>query len=118
MTSELDKALAALDAKRAREEAERQKRRGLACAFLQSFHDNDVKPSAQLKARGVTAQFDGTTLVMERMEEGDFSEPLIIVIDEQGEIDVGGKSLGRIQPGDESEKKSVLIEEIIAHFDF
>jgi hypothetical protein len=36
------------------------------------------------------------------------------VVGEQGEIDVGGKSLGR--PGDEAAKKSELIAEIISHF--
>ena len=34
---------------------------------------------------------------------------------EQGEIDVGGKSLGRPQ-GDETTKKKELIAEIISHF--
>ena len=57
-------------------------------------------------------------LVLQRPGEGDFSEPLIIVVGEHGEIDVGGKSLGRFQPGEETEKKSALIAEIIAHFDF
>ena len=41
--------------------------------------------------------------------------PLAIVVGEQGEIDVGGKSLGRPQ-GDEVAKKSELIAEIITHF--
>ena len=118
MVSDLDRALTALEARRAQEEAERQKRRRLACAFLQSFHDNDVKPSGKLKARGVAAWFDGAKLVLERPNEGDFSEPLIIVVGEQGEVDVGGKSLGQFQPGEEAEKKNALIAEIIAHFNF
>jgi len=118
VVSELDRALAALEARRAQEEAERLKRRKLACDFLQSFHENDVKPSGRLKARGVAAGFDGAKLVLERPHEGDFSEPLIIVVGEHGEIDVGGKSLGRFQPGEETEKKSTLIAEIIAHFNF
>jgi hypothetical protein len=113
--SELDKALAALEARRAQEQAERQKRRKLACDFLRAFHENDVKTSGRLKARGVAAGFDGAKLVLERPDEGDFSEPLLIVVGEQGEIDVGGKSLGRPQ-GDEAAKKSELIAEIISHF--
>jgi transposase len=116
--SELDKALAALEARRAQEEAERQKRRNLACHFLRSFHENDVKPSARLKARGIEASFHDGRLVLRRPDEGDFAEPLIIVVGEQGEIDVGGKSLGRFQPGEETEKKNALIAEIIAHFNF
>ena len=38
------------------------------------------------------------------------------VVGEQGEIDVGGKSLGRFQAGDEEARKSDLIAEIISHF--
>jgi hypothetical protein len=38
------------------------------------------------------------------------------VVGEQGEIDVGGKSLGRCLPGDEAAKKNELIAEIISHF--
>ncbi len=116
--SDLDRALAALEARRTQDEAERQKRRRFACEFLQSFHENEVKPSAKLKTRGVTAWFDGAKLVLDRTEEGDFSEPLVIIVDEQGEIDAGGKSLGRFQPGEETEKKNALIAEIIAHFNF
>ena len=116
--SDLDRTLAALEARRAQDEAERQKRRRLACEFLQSFHENEVKPSARLRARGVAAWFDGAKLVLDRTDESDFSEPLIIVVDEQGEVDVGGKSLGRFQPGEETEKKNALIAEIIAHFNF
>ena len=116
--SDLDRALAALEARRAQDEAERQKRRRLACEFLQSFHENEVKPSARLRARGVAAWFDGAKLMLDRTDESDFSEPLSIVVDEQGEVDVGGKSLGRFQPGEETEKKNALIAEIIAHFNF
>jgi hypothetical protein len=59
VVSELDKALAALEARRAQEEADRQNRRNLACDFLRSFHENDVKPSTRLKARGIEASFAG-----------------------------------------------------------
>jgi hypothetical protein len=114
--SELDKALAALEARRAEEEAERRKRREVACEFLKGFYDADVKPSKKLKERGIEAYFDGTRLVLERPDEGHFSEGLLIVVGEQGEIDVGGKSLGRYQAGDDAAKKSELIGEIITHF--
>jgi hypothetical protein len=116
--SELDKALAALDARRSQEEAERQRHRKLACDFLGSFYEHDVKPSKGLKARGVTAWFEGGRLMLERPDEGDFAEPLVVVVGEHGEIDVGGKSLGRFQPGEETAKKNALIAEIIAHFSF
>jgi hypothetical protein len=116
--SEVDKALAALEARRADEEADRQKRRKAACAFLKGFYEADVAPSRKLKERGIESSFDGARLVLQRPEEGHFSEGLAIVVGEQGEIDVGGKSLGRFQPGEETEKKNALIAEIIAHFNF
>jgi hypothetical protein len=116
--SELDKALAALAARRGQEEAERVKRRKLACDFLGTFYENDVKPSRELNARGVAAWYDGGKLVLERPQEGEFAEPLVVVVGEQGEIDVGGKSLGRFLPGDDNAKKNALIAEIIAHFNF
>jgi hypothetical protein len=116
--SDLDKALAALGARRAQEEAERHQRRKFACDFLGSFYENDVKPSRELKARGVAAWFDSGKLVLERPDEGNFAEPLMVVVGEQGEIDVAGKSLGRFQPGEETAKKNALITEIIVHFNF
>ena len=115
--SEVDKALAALEARRADEEADRQTRRKASCAFLRSFVEADIRPSRKLKERGIEYSFDGDArLVLQRPEEGHFSEGLAIVVGEQGEIDVGGKSLGRPQGGDEAAKKSKLIAEIITHF--
>jgi hypothetical protein len=114
--SELDKAVAALDARRAEEEAERQRRRAAACAFLRGFYEADVAPSRTLKARGIASSFDGARLVLQRPAEGHFSDGLAIVVGEQGEIDIGGKSLGRHLAGEEAAKKSELIAEIISHF--
>jgi hypothetical protein len=114
--SEIDKALGALQARRAQDEAERRKRRSAACEFLKEFYEADVKPSKQLKEHGIETECDGTRLVLERPTEGHFSEGLLIVIGEHGEIDVGGKSLGRYQPADKAAKKSELIMEIITHF--
>jgi hypothetical protein len=114
--SELDKALAVLEARRAEEEADRQRRRAAACAFLKGFYEADIVRSRKLEACGIASSFDGNRLLLERPEEGHFSEGLAIVVGEQGEIDVGGKSLGRHQDGDEAAKKSELIAEIISHF--
>jgi hypothetical protein len=114
--SELDKAVAALETRRSEEEAERQRRRTAACVFLKGFYESDVAPSQKLRQRGIASRFDGTRLVLERPDEGHFSEGLLIVVGEQGEIDVGGKSLGRHQPGEETARKSELIAEIITHF--
>ena len=119
--SELDKAIAALDARRSEEEAERRRRRVAACAFLKGFYESDVAPSTKLRERGIASHFDGARLVLERPEEGHFSEGLLIVVGEQGEIDVGGKSLGRQNAGEETAGKdelirNALIAEIINHF--
>ncbi len=114
--SEIDKALAAIEARRARDEAARRKRREAACAFLKGFYEKDVKRSKKLKACGIEAAFESGRLVLQRPAEGQFSEGLLIVVGEQGEIDANGKSFGRFQPKDEAMKKRDLIDEIILHF--
>ena len=114
--SELDKALAALEAKRSQEEAERRERRKLACDFLQEFFEADIAPSRKLKDYGVTAAFDGTRILLEKPEAGVYADGLMIVAGEQGEIDVGGKSLGAVKAGEKEARKQELIAEIISHF--
>ena len=114
--SEFDKALGALEARRAEEEAERKRRRTAACAFLKGFYEADVAPSRKLKEHGIAAYFDGARLVLERPDEGHFSEGMAVVVGEQGEIDVNGRSLGPVGSADRATKKNELIAEIISHF--
>jgi len=114
--SEFDRVLTALETQRAREETARRQRVEAASHFLRSFYEGDIKPSKKLKEHGIEAEFDGARLVLERPSEGQFSEGLMIVVGEQGEIDVGGKSFGRFAAGDEQRRKSDLIGEIISHF--
>ena len=114
--SEIDKALTAIETRRAREEAARRKRRDAACAFLKGFYEKDVKRSKKLKEYGIEAAFEDGRLVFQRPAAGHFSDGLMIVVGEHGEIDAGGKSLGRFQAKDEQARKKELIEEIILHF--
>ena len=118
MMSQLDKALAELEARRAREDGERLRRRKLACDFLRAIYESDIAASQKLKARGIEAWFDGSRMVLQCPAEGDFREPLIVAIGEHGEIDAGGRSLGRFQAGEERSTTNALIAEIIAHFNF
>ena len=114
--SEIDKTLAAIEAKRARDETARRKRRDAACAFLKAFYEKDVKRSKKLKDHGIEVGFEDGKLVLQRPAEGQFSEGLMIVVGQQGEIDAGGKSFGRFAPKDEAAKKKELIDEIILNF--
>ena len=114
--SDFDRALSAIETKRSREEAARKRRVEAAAQFLKTFYEKDIKASKKLKEYGIETEFDGLRLVLERPGEGQFSEGLLIVVGEQGEIDVGGKSLGRFAAGDEVAKKGELIDEIISHF--
>ena len=114
--SDLDKALTAIEARRAKQEAERRQRRDAASAFLKNFYEKDIKPSKKLKQLRIVTAFDGARLMLERPDEGQFSEGLLILVGEQGEIDVGGKSLGRYAAKDAAAKKKELIGEIISHF--
>jgi len=114
--SALDKAVAELDAKRSREETERRARHQAASAFLKEFFDADIATSKRLKNSGVQAAFDGTRILLRKPEEGVYAEGLIIVVGEQGEIDVSGRSLGPVNASDKDVKKRELIAEIISHF--
>ena len=114
--SALDKAVAELEARRAQDEAGRRARQQAASAFLREFFDADVACSKILKDRGVQAAFDGMRILLQKPEEGVYAEGMMIVVGEQGEIDVSGRSLGPVSPADKEAKKKELIAEIISHF--
>jgi hypothetical protein len=120
--SALDHAVAELEAKRARDDAERRARQQRAHAFLKAFFEADLAPSRALKESGVQAMFDGRRILLQKPEEGVYAEAMMIVVGEQGEIDVSGRSLGLVEDGgtdvkkDMEAKKKELIAEIISHF--
>jgi hypothetical protein len=114
--SALDQAVAELEAKRARDDADRRARRDAAAKFLKEFFDVDVAPSRKLKDSGVRAAFDGTRIMLQKPDEGVYADGMMIVVGEQGEIDVSGRSLGPVGGSDHDAKKKELIAEIIAHF--
>ena len=114
--SALDKAVAELDAKRSKDDAERRARQQAATALLKEFFDDDLSPSKTLKDRGVQVAFDGKRIVLTKPEEGVYTEAMMIVVGEQGEIDVSGRSLGHVGSADKDAKKKELIAEIISHF--
>jgi hypothetical protein len=114
--SALDKAVAELEARRSKDDAERRARQDMAAAFLKEFFDADLAPSRKLKDHGVLAVFDGRRVVLTKPEEGVYAEGMMIVIGEQGEIDVSGRSLGPVYANDKETRKKELIAEIISHF--
>ena len=114
--SALDQAITELEGKRAKENAERQARHQQSCAFLKEFYESDLASSKKLKAHGVRAAFDGARILLEKPEVGVYADGMMIVVGEQGEIDVNGKSLGPVRPDRPDVKKNELIAEIIAHF--
>jgi hypothetical protein len=115
--SELDKVFSELAQKRAQQDEERRERQKLGTAFLTEFYEQDIKPSQTLKNRGIEAHFADNKLVLHRPQSGAYEEPLYIVVGEQGEIDIAGRSLGRYQSAEKLAKKRELIGEIIAFFD-
>ena len=114
--SALDKAVAELEAKRNRDDADRKARQERASAFLKEFFDADLAPSKRLKDSGVQAAFDGKRILLQKPEEGVYAEAMMIVVGEQGEIDVSGRSLGPVYANDKETRKKELIAEIISHF--
>lgn len=115
--SELDKVFNELSATRTQQARERRDRQKLAGDFLAEFYEQDIKPSQTLKTRGVEAHFVDSKLILHKPQSGHYEEPLYIVVGEQGEIDIAGRSLGRYQPADKAAKKRELIGEIISFFD-
>jgi len=114
--SALDKAVAELDARRSKDNAERRGRQQAAVAFLKEFFDADLATSRSLKDHGVQAVFDGKRILLTKPEEGVYAEGMMIVVGEQGEIDVSGRSLGPVHANDKGARKNELIAEIISHF--
>jgi hypothetical protein len=115
--SELDKVFGELAGKRAQQDQERRERLKVAADFLSEFFEQDIKPSQTLRTRGVDAQFADNKLILHRPQSGHYEEPLYIVVGEQGEINIAGRSLGHYQPADKLAKKRELIGEIISFFD-
>jgi len=115
--SELDKVFGELAQQRAQQDQERRERFKLSAEFLAEFFENDIKPSQTLKNRGIESHFADNKLVLHRPQSGYYEEPLQIVVGEQGEIDVAGRSLGRYQHAEKQAKKRELIGEIISFFD-
>jgi hypothetical protein len=117
LMSELDKVFDEIAQKRAEQDRERRDRVKLAAEFLAEFFAADIKPSQTLQSRGVEAHFADNKLVLHRPQSGHYEEPLYIVVGEQGEIDIAGRSLGPYQPAEKLAKKRELIGEIISFFD-
>ena len=115
--SELDKFIGELAQKRAEADRERREQQKLAVDFLTEFFEADIKPSQTLKSRGIEANFVDNKLVLHKPRSGHYQEPLYIVVGEQGEIDIAGRSLGRYEPAEKLAKKRELIGEIITFFD-
>jgi hypothetical protein len=114
--SELDKVYGELAASRTQQDRERREHQNRAIAFLAEFFEQDIKPSQTLKSRGIEALFADNKLVLHKPQAGHYEEPLYIVVGEQGEIDIAGRSLGRYQPAEKLAKKRELIGEIITFF--
>jgi hypothetical protein len=114
--SALDKAVTELERKRAADDASRRERREAASAFLKEFFNADLAPSKALKGQGVEVAFDGERIVLNKPAEGIYAEGMLIVVGEQGEVDVNGRSLGPMAGTDNERRRNELIAEIISHF--
>jgi hypothetical protein len=115
--SELDRTVRELIAGRKQKEAERQARYQAACDFLQDFYQQDIKPSQILQDEGIEATYADGKLILHKPATGHFLEPLLIVVDEQGNIDCAGRSFGAFVPEERAERVDRLIGEIVGHFD-
>ena len=115
--SELDRTVRELMAARSQKEADRRERYRVACEFLREFHETHVRTSQVLQDEGIEATHAENKLILHKPATGHFLEPLFIVVDEQGNIDCAGRSLGGYVPEQKKDRIKNLIAEIIDHFD-
>jgi hypothetical protein len=115
--SEIDRIYDEREARRASQDRERKDRVYVAAAFLTEFYEKDVKPSRALADHGIAAHFSDNRIVFHLTAAGPYAEPFQIAVGEQGEIDVGGRSLGRYMPDDKVKVRRELIGEILTFFD-
>ena len=117
--SEIDRIYDERERERKRAEAEslRRQRHDRAAAFLTEFYDFDVRPSRALESNGIEAQLTDNRLLLHRLAAGIHAEPFQITVGTDGEIDVGGRSLGGYTPEQAQKLKAELTMEILTFFD-
>ena len=115
--SELDRTVRELMTARSRKDAERRERHRLACEFLQEFYETNIKTSQVLQDERIEATHAENKLILHKPTTGHFLEPLFIVVDEQGNLDCAGRSLGGYVPEQKQDRIKNLVTEIIDHFD-
>jgi hypothetical protein len=115
--SEIDRIYDEREARRAALEMERRERFEIAAHFLTEFYENDVGPSRTLADHGIEAHFSYNRIVFHLTAAGPYADPFQIAVGEQGEIDVGGRSLGRYTQDDKVKMRRELIGEILTFFD-
>jgi hypothetical protein len=115
--SELDKAWEQLNARRRAQEAARKAQHERALAFVAAFFAEDIRPSTALASHGVESALTDGHILLRRPAASVYDDALVIAVGEHGDIDVGGKSLGRLSEDKAGQMKQELIAEIIARFD-
>jgi hypothetical protein len=115
--SDLDRTVRELIAARSQKEADRRRRQGIACEFLREFYEAHIRTSQVLQDEGIEATHDENKLILHKPATGHFLEPLLIVVDEQGNIDCAGRCLGGYVAEQKDDRIKKLIAEIVDHFD-
>ena len=83
---------------------------------IRSGGETSVYDAIQLGVQEMKNAKNGKRILLQKPEEGVYAEGMMIVVGEQGEIDVSGRSLGPIYTKDKEARKKELIAEIISHF--
>lgn len=115
--SEIDRIFQEREARRAAQARQRREHFDVAAAFLAEFHDNDVAPSQALAAHGLESTLNDNRLLIYKSAAGFYADAFQIAIGPDGEIDAGGRSLGRYTPDDKVKLRRELTEEILTFFD-
>lgn len=115
--SEIDRIFAEREAKRQEKDRARRERVDVAAAFLRELYERDVKPSKALADNRIDAQLTDNRLLLHRRDAGIYADAFQIAVGQEGEIDVGGRSLGVFNPDDKVKLRREIITELLTYFD-
>jgi hypothetical protein len=115
--SEIDKLHAEREAARTEKERARKERFDVAMSFLRGLYEHDVKPSKVLVEREIDAQLDDNRLLLHRRNAGIYADAFQIAVGPDGEIDIGGRSLGQYHPDHKVRLRREIITEMLTYFD-
>ena len=115
--SEIDKLYAEREAARLEKERARKERFDVAMSFLRGLYEQDVKPSRILIDHEIDSELEDHRLLLHRRNAGIYADAFQIAVGPDGELDIGGRSLGQYHPDHKVRLRREIITELLTYFD-